>query len=158
MYINEISEKLNSIMIGCLFHGTLINHLMYADDVVLFCPSAKGLQTLIDCCFSEGNKIDITFNEKKTIYMTITNTFDKSCKCSLPELYLGCKHLNQVDVYKYLGHYVSKNLLDDRNVIRQTQAHYAKGNMLCQNFKDCSNIVKCLLFKSYMYSMYTMNL
>ena len=90
--------------------------------------------------------------------MTITNTFDKSCKSSLPELYLGCKHLNQADVYKYLGHYVSNNLLDDKDIIRQTQANYAKGNMLCQNFKDCSDIVKCLLFKSYMFSMYSMNL
>ena len=131
---------------------------MYAVDIVLFCPSAKGLQTLIDCCFSEGNKIDIKFNEKKTVYMTITNSFDKSCKCSLPELYLGCKLLNQVDVYKYLGHNVSKNLLDDKDIIGQTQANYAKGNMVCQNFKDCSNIVKCLVFKSYMYSLYTMNL
>ena len=52
VYINEISEKLNSKMIECLFHGTLINHLMYADDIVLFCPSAKGLQTLNNYCFS----------------------------------------------------------------------------------------------------------
>ena len=77
---------------------------MYAEDIVLFCPSPKGLQTLIDCCFSEGkNAIDIKFNETKTVNMTITNTSDKSCKCSLPELYLGCKHLNQVNVLNILG-------------------------------------------------------
>ena len=53
-----------------------INHLMYVDDIVLFCPSAKGLQELINCCVCKSNKLDFTFNENKTVYMTTFSKFD----------------------------------------------------------------------------------
>ena len=94
-----MSEKLYSKMIGCLYHSTLINHLVYGKEKVLFFPSAKGLQTLTNCCFSEGNDNVIKFNETKKCICD----YNKSCTCLLPELYLGCKPLNQVDVYKHLG-------------------------------------------------------
>ena len=33
---------------GCTMGGRMINHLMYADDLVILNPSAKGLQQLVD--------------------------------------------------------------------------------------------------------------
>ena len=124
-----------------------INHLMYADDIVLFCPSAKGLQELINCCVYEGNKLDLRFNENKTVYMTALSTFDCHCKNQLPDIYINDKALSLVDTYKYLGHYISNNLVDDKDILRQVQANYAKGNMLCDKFSDSSSEVKGVLFK-----------
>ena len=49
LYIHELSSALNSINAGCCL-GHLINHLLYADDVVLVARSAKGLQRLLDTC------------------------------------------------------------------------------------------------------------
>ena len=158
IYVNEISEKLNSKIIGCSFKGMRINHLMYADDIVLFCPSAKGLQELINCCVYEGNKLDLRFNENKTVYMTALSKFDCHCKNQLPDIYINDKALSLVDTYKYLGHYISSNLVDDKDILTQVQANYAKGNMLCNKFSDSSSEVKGVLFKTYMYSMYTMSL
>ena len=158
IYVDEISEKLNSKIIGCSFKRMRINHLMYADDIVLFCPSAKGLQELINCCVYEGNKLDLTFNENKTVYMTVLSKSDSHCKNQLPEVYINSKTLSLVDTYKYLGHYITSNLVDDKDILRQVQANYAKGNMLCNKFIDCSSEVKGVLFKTYMYSMYTMSL
>ena len=40
-----------------------------------------------------------------------------------------------------------------RTFLRQVQANYAKGNMLCNKFSDSSSEVKCVLFKTYMYTM-----
>ena len=131
---------------------------MYADDIVLFCPSAKGLQELINFCVYEGNKLDLTFNENKTIYMTDLSKFDNHCKNQLPQVYINGKTLSLVDTYKYLGHYITSHLVDDKDILRQVQANYAKGKMLCNKFTDCSSEVKGVLFKTYMYSMYTMSL
>ena len=32
---------------GCIAGGTIVNHLMYADDIVLLSPSATGLSLLL---------------------------------------------------------------------------------------------------------------
>ena len=49
--------------------GRMINHLMYADDVVILSPSAKGLQRLINICAAYGDSHDIKFNHAKTVCM-----------------------------------------------------------------------------------------
>ena len=49
--------------------GRMLNHLMYADDLVLLSPSAKGLQRLVDICAAYGDIHDIKFNHAKTVCM-----------------------------------------------------------------------------------------
>ena len=34
VYMDDLSNKLNDIKVGCTIGATLINHLMYADDLV----------------------------------------------------------------------------------------------------------------------------
>ena len=158
VYYNKISMKLNNMYIGCILRQTLMSHLMYADDIVLFAPSAKGLQNLINCCVEEAEKLDITFNKSKTVYMIMSNSYDKTCVTPLPDVYVHNEVLKRVDCYKYLGHYITSDLKDDKDIRRQIQANYARGNMLSRNFKYCSENVKCTLFRTYMYNMYTVSL
>ena len=40
VYMDDLSNKLNDIKVGYTIGATLINHLMYADDLVLLSPSA----------------------------------------------------------------------------------------------------------------------
>ena len=42
---------------------------MYADDIVLFAPSAKGLQKTINVCYAYGCDNDIIFNSSKSQVM-----------------------------------------------------------------------------------------
>ncbi len=42
VYINDLSRSLSKLPIGCCSGENVINHLMYADDIVLLSPSAKG--------------------------------------------------------------------------------------------------------------------
>ena len=47
VYMDDLSCALNRCPTGCLAGGKVINHLMYADDLVLLCPSAVGLSKLL---------------------------------------------------------------------------------------------------------------
>ena len=38
VYMDDLSVNLNKLYICCLYAGTLINHLMYADDLCIFLP------------------------------------------------------------------------------------------------------------------------
>ena len=43
-----LSDILCRTECGCTMGGRMINHLMYADDLVILSTSAKGLQRLVD--------------------------------------------------------------------------------------------------------------
>lgn len=49
-YINSLSKKLKMRKTGCMVGGTVVNHLMYADDCVLLSPSSAVLQQLLNVC------------------------------------------------------------------------------------------------------------
>ena len=66
VYIDVLSNKLNKTKVGCIMGGTIINHLIYADDTVLLAPSVKALQHLINISERTGKELDIVFSVKKT--------------------------------------------------------------------------------------------
>ena len=73
VYINDLSISLTKLPIGCCSGENVINHLMYADDIVLLSPSAKGMQRLIDNAYTYGCEYDILFNSQ-TFQLMIFDT------------------------------------------------------------------------------------
>ena len=45
--MDNLSETPNKHHVKCFLTGTIMNHVMYAGDIVLCCPLIKGLQHLI---------------------------------------------------------------------------------------------------------------
>ena len=154
IYVDRLSASLNKLYVGCLFNGKVINHLMYADDIVLLSPSVKGLQQLVDTCCNFGEANDIIFNESKTVCMYLLNQKDKKCHIPFPSVYINSKAIERVTKFKYLGHYITESLRDDEDMKKQIQLNYARANMLSRTFKNCSPDVKCLLFRTYLFCQY----
>ena len=48
LYVDVISKELNKTHIDCTIGKIIVNHLYYADDLIFFCPSHKGLQQLLN--------------------------------------------------------------------------------------------------------------
>ena len=46
VYMDDLSLRLKKNYAGCRIANNIINHLFYADDLVLICPSHRGLQEL----------------------------------------------------------------------------------------------------------------
>ena len=80
VYFDHVSSKLNDIHVGCLLGSSILNHLLYAYDLVLVYPSATGLQKLINCCVHNGHLLDIRFNEAKTKTMYVYSSLKTSVK------------------------------------------------------------------------------
>ena len=72
IYVDVISVTLNNMKIGCVIGNLIINHLFYADDLVLISPSRNGLQRLVNICYKLGIDLDIKYNEKKTMCVYFT--------------------------------------------------------------------------------------
>ena len=50
-----------------------MNHLAYADDVVLLAPSARALQALLNVCNTYAMKNNVIYNTEKTKCMVFWN-------------------------------------------------------------------------------------
>ena len=66
VYVDDLSQTLNRCRTGCLLGNITINHLMYADDLVLLSPSATGLRELLCACEEFSISHDVVYNSKKS--------------------------------------------------------------------------------------------
>jgi hypothetical protein len=127
---------------------------MYADDLVVFAPSAKGLQKLVSCCFDYGCENDIIYNAIKSNLM-IFNTKDIDANV---EISLGDTMLEKTTVYKYLGHIICNDLNDELDIKDKERLLYIRSNMLLRKFYFCTDAVKERLFKTYCCNVYLCSL
>ena len=66
IYVDDLSVALNACRVGCYVGKVIINHLMYADDLVILAPSVAGLSKLLSICEMFGQSNDVIFNQKKS--------------------------------------------------------------------------------------------
>lgn len=71
VYMNDLSDQLSLCSTGCLIGNSVINHLMYADDLAIVSPCSAGLQQLLKVCTQYGLVYDIKFNAKKSNVMIV---------------------------------------------------------------------------------------
>ena len=153
LYMNDLSVNLNKCNTGCRVGNTLVNHLMYADDLALLSPSSAGFQQLLNVCTDYGIKYDVKYNAKKSVVMICRTREDKDL--SFPSFYLSGQVVSIHRKAKYLGHVLTDQLCDDEDLFRQRRTLYAQANMLLRKFKHCSTEVKVSLFRAYCTPLYT---
>ena len=156
LYMDDLSSELNKCRTGCLVGNSLINHMLYADDLAVLSPSSAGLQQLLLICTRYGLMYDIKFNPTKSVVM-IARTKEDS-KLTFPSFSLSGQTLEVVNKFKYLGHVIRDDLCDDDDVQRQCGKLYGQANMLARKFHMCTDDVKIALFKSYCTPLYTAHL
>ena len=63
---DDLSAALTKCHTGYCIGDMNINHLMYADDMVVFSPSSVGLRELLSVCETYGLNHEVKFNHKKS--------------------------------------------------------------------------------------------
>ncbi len=129
---------------------------MYTDDLVLLCPYSKGLATLLKICAIYGIANDILYNSKKSALLFMSTKDDKNLV--LPIFQLNDEVLPIVEVTKYLRHFFTNDLRDDKDIQRQCGKLYWQRNMLIRTFNICTVDVKVNLFRTVCTPLYTAQL
>ena len=150
--MDDISSILREIYAGCKIASRIINHLFYADDLVLLCPSYRGLQDLLDTCAKYAEEHDIKFNTSKSVVLIRINNLLK--KSIVPKFRLCDEDLSEVKEAKYLGHIITDDGKDDKDIQKACGKLYAQGNSLIRKFHMCSEQVKIKLFVTYCSQFY----
>ena len=156
VYMDDLSTNLNTCNVGCLSGTMMVNHLMYADDLVIFCPSAIGLRKLLDVCEQYSTNHAILYNHKKSAVMIYKNEFTRNVVA--PLFKVNDSIIPEVSHVKYLDHFISNDGIDDLDIMRQRRQLYVQGNMLTRRFHMCSLDVKNTLFRTFCTPLYTTHL
>ena len=93
-----------------------INHLMYADDLVVFSSSSVGLMELLSVCESYGLNHEIKFNHKKSAILTSRGNYMKNV-CHLA-FKLNGEDIREANSVKYLGHITCSVSKEDKDIIQ----------------------------------------
>ena len=109
VFINDLSIQLNELsdVAAPVLNNCPVNHLLWADDLVLLALDLKSLQKLLNCLDNYVQLWELEVNIDKTNIM-IFNTLGRLLKESY-SCHLGSKRLKPVKEYCYLGIVFSLN-------------------------------------------------
>ena len=121
--MDDLSCALNSTNIGWRIGGEIVNHLSYADDLCLICPSSAGMQKLLNVCSNYAIEHSLSYNAIKSYSLCLKAT---TIKFDRPTPYFGQMSIPNVTDCRYHGITISvKNC--DLNLKRQ------KEKILCKH-------------------------
>ena len=75
VYMNQLSQTLNKLNVGCFIGQHCLNNILYADDICCIALSCKGLQKLLDVSYEHVQSHDISFNCSKNKIMMFKTKF-----------------------------------------------------------------------------------
>ena len=133
-----------------------VNHLLYADDLVVFAPSISGLRELLKVCDVFADSHDIKYNPNKSQVLISRGKFLSGV--NIPPFCIGGSCIPETDTVKYLGHFICNTMRDDTDILRQRRQLYARANVLARKFYMCTDEVKVLLFRTFCCNLYTCQL
>ena len=132
VYMDDLSKRLNVHKIGCSVGGRMFNHLIYADDIVILCPSLTGLQTLLNECELYIRSIKLCLNTRKTKCMMFCKSRQQHQHPT--PLVINNTIIDFVDEFRYLGYVVVYNNSDDKHTERLYRGLCVRANSILRNF------------------------
>ena len=185
VYVDDLSVAINACRVWCYVGNVIINHLMYADDLVILVPSVAGLYKLLSIIYEEYSvNLMILHSIRRKVLLCISfpknnwkwNTKNDELllafndkRSSSPQCLYKWSSSQASWFWKYLGHFLNNycELSDDLDIRRQGLRRYftftcrelnVRGNILFRKFRMCSVPVKLKLFNYYCSSLYTPHL
>ena len=153
MTVTVLNHHLLATGVGCYVGGAwVVNSLSYADDMVLLAPTVTVLQTLLQVCGAYAEPHDIVYNTTKTVRMLVRPKQSQGRFST--RVRLGNEELSIVEEFRYLGHIMTADSRDDRNIKKQFRRQNAVGNMQVRKISFAPIEAKIQLFKSYYYPIY----
>jgi hypothetical protein len=155
VYIDGVLKELMNVNSGCRIGGQVLNCLAYADDIVLFAPSWRGLQVIMDKLSELLCNINMEVNCVKTKCMVFAPKYSHYRFLNvIPKFKLGSVELEFCDKFRYLGHIICNTLDDKEDVNRELRLLFFRYNRLVKKFSLCSCEVKKLLWQSFVNCLY----
>jgi retron-type reverse transcriptase len=87
VFVNLFIVQLRKLNAGCVVRSLYIGCLLYADDIIILCPSIKGLQCMLNNCAITADAFSLTFS--KSVCLAI----GKLAQLPFQPVLLGSSHI-----------------------------------------------------------------
>ncbi len=147
IYMDELKTRLEKSGTGCFIGHQYYGCISYADDLVLLCPSVKGLQKMSAFCEKYGIMCNTTYNAKKFMCLAFHRTKDLSgdYNDSIPIFLNGSKLQWVKCVKRHLGNYTSYYLSEEEEIRHKKADFIWPVNGLLIGYRDAYPLVKMYL-------------
>lgn len=129
--LEDVFKKLHWEEKGIKINGQYLNHLRYADDVILIANTKTDLKVMLEELDDEAKKIGLKMNYNKT--KTMTNTDENTA------ITMGENTIEQVGEYIYLGQLIKLNkenqTAEIKRRVRLAWAAFGKLSFVLKNKK-----------------------
>ena len=114
VYADDLNHHLQAIGVGWYVGGAWVNSLSYVGDMVLLAPMVTALQTLLEVCRAYAGPHDIVYNTSKTVCMLVRPKQSQGQFST--RVWLGNEELSFVEEFRYLGHIMTADGRDDKDI------------------------------------------
>ena len=137
--------------IGCHVGSHFCGAFGYADDIMLLGPNVSGLQNMLDCCSEFASTYNVKFNPSKSKCITLS----QKKNIGSPEQYIkNDAKLDNVQLFQHLGHLITSDLNDDKDIMHYTFMYNRKANAVLSAFKLISGDLRVKIMQSYCSSFF----
>ena len=144
-YNDLLLTMLKEFGIGCYVGCTVVGALVYADDVVLLCPTKTGLLKMLNICKQFSCKYDVVFNADKSKRIMYSNIQTRVNNINIT--FQG-KDISAESGGVHLGNIIGKDSHKKR--ISDGISEFNKMlNVLLLTFSRCHSSVEYHLFKTF---------
>src|SRR5271156_4455481 len=116
--LEQIFRRLNWDNKGMMINGDMLNHLRFADDIVLISISCEEAEEILNELNVESNKLGMKINMKKTKVMNNEHVNRKP-------VHIGTQEVEKVDEYVCLGQLVKMENDKTDEIKRRIAAGYS---------------------------------
>jgi hypothetical protein len=79
IYIDDLVYEIIKADTGCYISSICVSIFLFADDILLVSPTVTGLQSLLNVCVSELDKLDMRVNTNKSMCIRFGHRFKEPC-------------------------------------------------------------------------------
>jgi hypothetical protein len=115
---------------GCFFGLRYVGIFFYADDIVLLCPSLRGLRKMVAAASDYAQSLNLLFNPSKTVAVC----FGTPC-VEQYSLFLNGTNVKWAAEVKYLGIVLDCMLNDNAHYRKMLIDFYARCNAIFRTFR-----------------------
>ena len=150
IYVDNLFQLIKTKGIGCHIGSHFCGAFGYADDIILLSPSVNGLQSMLDSYNDFATRYKLKFNSSKSKGIM----FSRNRNTPNVEVYLDGVILEQMNHINHLGHILSQNLSDDKDILLQISMYNRKANTVLSDFRGISGELRVNIMRSYCSSFY----
>ena len=155
VYIDKLIKKLRTSKIGCSIGNMYFGIMVYADDIILLCPSRIGLQAMIDICQQFANEHNLQFSTNSDPAKSKTKCIHFSKKqIDLASIKLNGNSLIWVESGNHVGNILERDNSFTKDVRLKRGSFIGRVHSIMQEFYFANPMIKLKMISIYATSFY----